>query len=238
MNCSEREQASLFRLIHDCARAGTFSGEGFLESVERHLGLRDTVFFSGASSLGDASEYPLAVRGRAVPMLPAYLGRYYRNDVFRSPAVERIAASRGMADLREIPSDVIAQHREYVDEFHGQFGTRTITLVKLDGRRRSGYVFALDFESGVPRRAVELLHGIRSILAVQLDADGPDPDAVGERLTSKEKRVAELVARGLSNAQIAAALNVKVDTVKKYLTAIYAACGVRSRTQLALALHR
>jgi len=236
MKCSEREHANLFRLIHDCQRPGTFWGEGLLEGLERHLGLRHTVYFTGGASLEDSSEYPLAVRGRAVPMLPSYLGRYHQYDAFRTSAVERMLATRGIADLGEIPTDVIACHREYVDDFHGRFGTRTITLVKLDGRRRSGYVFVLDFESDVPRREVGLLHHVRGILARQLDGDAPAGETGVGALSGKEKRVAELVALGLSNAQIAATLDIKVDTVKKYLTAVYAACGVRSRTQLALAM--
>jgi DNA-binding CsgD family transcriptional regulator len=169
-------------------------------------------------------------------MLPSYLGRYHQHDAFRTSAVERMLAARGIADLREIPMDVIAHHREYVDDFHGRFGTRTITLVKLDGRRRCGYVFVLDFDSAVPCREVRLLHMARGILARQLDGDLPAVEPGVGALSGKEKRVAELVAQGLSNAQIAAALNIKIDTVKKYLTAVYAACGVRSRTQLALAM--
>lgn len=52
-------------------------------------------------------------------------------------------------------------------------------------------------------------------------------------LTPSEMRVAELVADGLSNADIAAKLFVTVATVKTHLTHIYAKTGTTSRVQLA-----
>jgi DNA-binding NarL/FixJ family response regulator len=51
-------------------------------------------------------------------------------------------------------------------------------------------------------------------------------------LTETERRVAELVAQGLSNKEVAARLFVTVRTVEANLTRIYAKLGVRSRTEL------
>jgi DNA-binding NarL/FixJ family response regulator len=47
-----------------------------------------------------------------------------------------------------------------------------------------------------------------------------------------EERVADLVARGLSNRDVAAELFVTVRTVESTLTKVYAKLGVRSRTEL------
>jgi DNA-binding CsgD family transcriptional regulator len=55
-------------------------------------------------------------------------------------------------------------------------------------------------------------------------------------LTPGERRVAELVAAGLSNKQVAAQLYVSVYTVEAHLSQAYAKLGIRSRTQLARAL--
>jgi len=51
-------------------------------------------------------------------------------------------------------------------------------------------------------------------------------------LTETEHRVAELVASGRSNKEIAGELFVTVRTVETHLTKIYAKLGVRSRTEL------
>jgi len=51
-------------------------------------------------------------------------------------------------------------------------------------------------------------------------------------LTETESRIADLVARGLTNAQIAADQFISVKTVETHLTRIYTKLGVRSRAQL------
>ncbi|HEX5740926.1 MAG TPA: AAA family ATPase [Pilimelia sp.] len=53
------------------------------------------------------------------------------------------------------------------------------------------------------------------------------------RMTPAEERIAGLIARGLSNAEIAAALSVSVKTVEANATRIYRKCGVRGRVGLA-----
>lgn len=55
-------------------------------------------------------------------------------------------------------------------------------------------------------------------------------------LTATEQRIAELVAEGRSNKEVAAALFVTVKTVERNLTRIYEKLGVRSRSQLAARL--
>ncbi|MBT9259250.1 MAG: hypothetical protein KM310_05790 [Clostridiales bacterium] len=57
-----------------------------------------------------------------------------------------------------------------------------------------------------------------------------------EVLSAREKEVALLVAEGLSNEEVAAKLFVTEATVKKHLTAVYDKLGIRSRSQLILAL--
>jgi DNA-binding NarL/FixJ family response regulator len=58
----------------------------------------------------------------------------------------------------------------------------------------------------------------------------------GEGLSARERSIAELVAAGRSNKEVAAALFVSPKTVENNLSRIYAKLGVRSRTELALAL--
>lgn len=58
-----------------------------------------------------------------------------------------------------------------------------------------------------------------------------------EGLTAAERRVADLVAQGRTNREIAAALFLAERTVASHLTHIYAKLGVHSRTELAHRLH-
>jgi DNA-binding CsgD family transcriptional regulator len=58
-----------------------------------------------------------------------------------------------------------------------------------------------------------------------------------EGLTAAEQRVADLVAEGRTNREVAAALFLGERTVASHLTHIYAKLGIRSRTELARLLH-
>ncbi|MFL6111930.1 MAG: LuxR C-terminal-related transcriptional regulator [Catenulispora sp.] len=62
-------------------------------------------------------------------------------------------------------------------------------------------------------------------------ANQPAPD-----LTAAEQRVVTLVAEGLPNREIAAALFLSIKTVEAVLTGVYRKLGIRSRTQLAVLL--
>jgi DNA-binding CsgD family transcriptional regulator len=52
-------------------------------------------------------------------------------------------------------------------------------------------------------------------------------------LTPTERRVAELVAQGRSNREVADLLFLSAKTVAAHLSSVYAKLGVRSRTELA-----
>ncbi len=60
-------------------------------------------------------------------------------------------------------------------------------------------------------------------------------DATGDALTSQETRVALMVARGLSNKEIAAALFLSPKTIEHHVSSALRKRGLRSRTELAVA---
>jgi DNA-binding NarL/FixJ family response regulator len=69
----------------------------------------------------------------------------------------------------------------------------------------------------------------------ELATIGGRPAATG-RLTPTEERVARLAAAGQTNREIGETLFLSVRTVETHLSHTYHKLGVRSRTELALAL--
>jgi DNA-binding NarL/FixJ family response regulator len=63
-------------------------------------------------------------------------------------------------------------------------------------------------------------------LAAALDGGAPGP------LTRREHEIAGLVARGLTNRQIGAALHISERTVESHVQHILAKLGLRTRTQI------
>ncbi len=80
----------------------------------------------------------------------------------------------------------------------------------------------------------ELLHhlkgGRRTARDEQPSYSGP--------LTARQQAVSQLVAQGLTNAEIAERLNVSRATVKGHVTVALRRLGLRDRTQLAIHVHR
>ena len=141
-----------------------------------------------------------------------------------------VAAARGeVATAVSLLADAVEQHEAAGDPFG-----RARALLALGVTRRRAR------EKRQAREAIELaLAGFE-----ELGADGwaerarRELGAIGGRtrsdgLTPAERRVADLVAEGRTNAEVAATLFLAERTVASHLTHVYAKLGVRSRTELA-----
>ena len=80
----------------------------------------------------------------------------------------------------------------------------------------------------------ELLHRLDDVVRSQ---DDGEPRGHGP-LTARQQGVAELVAQGLTNAEIADRLQLSRATVKGHITVALRRLGLRDRTQLAIHVHR
>jgi DNA-binding NarL/FixJ family response regulator len=65
----------------------------------------------------------------------------------------------------------------------------------------------------------------------------PAPASSLRMLSQRERQVADAVARGATNKEIARAMGITERTVKAHLTAAYEKLGVRDRVQLSLLVH-
>jgi DNA-binding NarL/FixJ family response regulator len=72
---------------------------------------------------------------------------------------------------------------------------------------------------------------INSLLEQKTVVSMEDAEMVVDLLTEREHQVLQLIAEGLANKQISAALNISENTVKFHVSSLYAKLGVTSRTE-------
>jgi DNA-binding NarL/FixJ family response regulator len=80
----------------------------------------------------------------------------------------------------------------------------------------------------------------RQLIAHVASEPRPAPARAGEllgRLSAREKEVALLVARGLSNAEISTGLHMSVATVKAHVSRVLTKLDMNNRVQVALLVH-
>lgn len=232
----------IFGVLADCDTARDLASfrEALLESLGMRFGLRTTTFFTGSSFAAIwADPRPLETRS-SVGMLAPYQDGWYKSDVFASPEAAALLRRTRVAGLGELPRLSHRSH-EYLHRYLYPGGFRAATALHLDaGGGRQGVVGIFKAEPSLREQqelaALRRLAGPLNALSRALaTADAPNPSH--DRLSSlapRQQEVARLVADGLSNAEIAALLNLTEGTVKKYVSAILLATQLRSRTQLAL----
>ena len=145
-----------------------------------------------------------------------------------------VAAEQGAVDEAvALLEQAVAQHEEVGDPFGRGRALLALGIVRRRARQkrsaRDAIAAALsDFEQlGAATWAEKASDELGSIGGRTREAG----------LTAAERRVAELVADGRTNREVAAALFLGERTVASHLTHIYAKLGVRSRTELARRLH-
>ncbi|HSJ00784.1 MAG TPA: AAA family ATPase [Patescibacteria group bacterium] len=145
----------------------------------------------------------------------------------------RLLAADGRVDEADAAiAEAEAIHRRMEDRWELARTLLAAGEVHRRARRRARARAAL-------REALELFAFLGSGLwARQAREDLARIDAAREagRLTPTQRRVAELVAGGLRNRQVADRLSMSVHTVEAHLSAIYQALGIRSRSEVASAL--
>ena len=145
-----------------------------------------------------------------------------------------VAAARGDVDRAILDlEEAVAEHETVDDPFGHARALLALGTVKRRNRQKRP-----------AREAIEAaLHEFEAVGAAGWAAKARrELGSFGGRrreegLTAAERRVADLVAEGRTNREIAASLFLAERTVASHLTRIYAKVGVRSRTELAHRLH-
>ena len=167
------------------------------------------------------------------------LARELRPDVVlmdvRMPRVDGIEATRQIAALDEPPQVLVLTTFDLDEYVYAALraGASGFLLKDAPEEQLSAAIrIAADggalFSPGVTRRLIERF--------AALDPDVAAPPQL-EELTARELEVLRLIARGLSNAEIAAELVVSDHTVKTHVARVLAKLDLRDRTQAVIAAY-
>jgi DNA-binding CsgD family transcriptional regulator len=145
----------------------------------------------------------------------------------------RVAAARGdVPEAVALLEDAVAAHEEIGDEF-GR-GRALLALGAVRRRARQKRPARDEIEAAIAAFEGIGATGWAGRAREELGRIGGRTQIEG--LTPAEQRVADLVAAGRTNAEVAAALFLAERTVASHLTHVYAKLGVRSRTELSRTL--
>jgi DNA-binding NarL/FixJ family response regulator len=179
----------------------------------------------------DADARELSARFRAAqpdPVLPQVAAMVARCEGLVAADTTRAEASFARAiALHEPSTDRLesARTRLLLGMRLRRAGRRVDARAHLDAARRE--FAAMDLTLWAERARAEL---------AATGERAHTRERTGESLTSQETRVALLVARGLTNREVAAALFLSPKTVEHHLGAVLRKRGLRSRTELARSL--
>ncbi|WP_326835303.1 LuxR C-terminal-related transcriptional regulator [Amycolatopsis rhabdoformis] len=236
-----RDYERVFRVLERVDTAETLTGfkAALLDALGAELGFRHTTFFSGTTYNTLFQDPEPLLNGRPVALFREYRTDWCEYDVFRLPEARAVlertfAVSAG--ELGALPQPAL----DYVDHWlvrRGVSNAAAMCLTTAGGRALVG-VFGDDGSIGAKEMTVLRLLG-RQLSAVARGLQpAVRPLTVGHRLSPRQREVAELVARGLTNSAIGATLALSEDTVKKYVSRVLSATGCRSRTELAIHVRR
>lgn len=203
-------------------------------ALHEHYDCLNTTFFTGPTFVTAFSDPAPVVTGRITPVIDEYQARWYPKDVFASPQSRAALAARpaiSADDLRGLPNDSVT----YLQDFLYRKRLHSASVMHLDlAHGCHGLVGMFDSRGREPDPA--RLHAM-GILARQLSErakslPGQVVPSWRDRLTPRQVQLAELVADGHTNEEIAEILNLGLDTVKKYVSRVFSATRVRNRAEL------
>jgi DNA-binding NarL/FixJ family response regulator len=167
------------------------------------------------------------------------LARRARPDVVlmdvRMPVLDGIAATREIAAAPDAPRIIMLTTFDADEYVYGALRAGASGFLLKDVKAATLVDAIRTVAAGDALLAPSVTRRLIEEFAAR-PATPPAPPGLDE-LTPREHEVLELVARGLSNAEIAAQLVVSEATVKTHVTRVLSKLGLRDRVQVAVLAH-
>jgi DNA-binding CsgD family transcriptional regulator len=185
--------------------------------------------YVGVGRLSEAAQISSWLRGVGERMgRPTLIGDASRVDALVNAADSDLNAAAAAARA------AVTAHES--SPLRGELARSLLVLGRIERRRKA----RRESRAALARaRDLAAAMGHRPLLAeIERELPRIAPTRSGHELTTTERRVADLIARGATNKDTAAALFISVRTVETHVASIYRKLGVRTRAELARQLAR
>jgi DNA-binding CsgD family transcriptional regulator len=237
-----RDLARVLKVVEACGRQPGLDGfrESVVESLPRHFGYRHVTFFTGTTAASLFADARPVVNGVPRQVVRRYVEEAHHTDPFAQYASLHGRRQGRVLSLDRLDPDGLPGSRQYLESFLFRSGIYAKLVILLRAPGASAGIGLLGRDAGCfgPRdialaRLMSVhLENLFRLYSRQATASAAIPSPAP--LSPRQAEVAALVARGLTNREIAEALDIGTDTVKKHLTRALELTGCTNRTQLAL----
>lgn len=230
----ERQMRAVLWVLERCS--GIDDPEKFrttvVDAISCAFGIRDVTFFSGPSFEASFADPDPVLTGAAASLLDEYHTRWRDKDIFATEAARAVLERDGFVQLDDLHTLPAPQH-SYVVDYLLPHGMTVASAMHLRTRTGDALVGMFDSRRTFDRDDVVAVRLLSSQLRAHAASVAFDTgDGLAELLSPRQLEVSKLVAQGLSNAEIARAMTLTEQSVKKYMSRILAATGCPNRAAL------
>jgi len=231
----------VFSVLEDVSAASSRDEfrSSLVDSIGRRFNIQHVTYFRGhslSSAFGDPEPYAaeeLTRRG-----VREYLDRWSSADVFATEEARGHLHETGTVTLNQVRR-LSASAKQYVAQFLHQWNlTRCAAFTFRPFADETVVIGVFDSDPEALRVhdlvALGLLRRHLPTVARSLEAQPVSAPA----LTVRQRELADLVALGLTNAEIGRRLCLAEDTIKKYVSTLLARTGCATRTELGVRASR
>ncbi|GAA3954726.1 response regulator transcription factor [Gordonia caeni] len=204
-----------------------------VDGISTNFGIRDVTFFSGRSFDDAFSDPDPILTGAASHLLDEYQSRWRDKDIFATSAARQVLMRNGYVQLADFTTLPAPQH-SYVVDYLLPHGMTVASAIHLKTKTGDALVGLFDSDRELDRDETIAVR----FLGAQLQAHaaavpfGEEDTTLSALLSPRQLEVAKLVVEGLSNAEIARVMSLTEQSVKKYMSRIFAATGCANRAAL------
>ncbi|MGV9711588.1 helix-turn-helix transcriptional regulator [Gordonia sp. NPDC003424] len=229
------EYDRVLAVVDDCRAATTLDDfkHTLMNALHDHFGFPNTTFLSGPTFHSAFYDPAAVTTGRTSAHIDEYAAKWYTTDVFatasavaafrRSPAISH-------TDLTGVPTSAV----HYVEQFLYRHRMRSAAAMHLQlahGCHAMVGIFDFEGREVQPVHLAALRRLAPELSAIAQTLPGSPRPGWRDRLTPRQRELAELLADGYTNDEIATVLSLGPDTVKKYVSRILALTRVRNRAE-------